>query len=87
MEIKGEFFQEHRDEIVHLINNVEKQEKDTHPLERIMKMSDTAKGLTVQTTGVHIARRIGEALNHSYKGTYTFQYADDEQIIRCFWQR
>ena len=87
IEIKGEFFKEHRDEIFNLIHNIEKQEKDQHPLERIMSIADEKKHTLVTTTGIHIARRIGEALSRSYKGDFSFQYVQGEKIIRVYWQR
>ena len=44
-------------------------------------------GASVTTTGIHQARRIGEALSRAYKGDLTIQYADGEQSIRVYWQR
>lgn len=87
IEIKGSFFNEHRDEILNLIRNVEKQEKENHPLERIMLITDRIDHILVTTTGVHIARRIGEALSRSYSGDFSFQYAKDDKNIRVYWQR
>ncbi len=87
IEIKGDFFEEHRAQIINLINNVEKQEKTERPLERIMDITDRKNDTLVTTTGVHIARRIGEALSQSYKGDFSFRYADDEKRIRVSWQR
>jgi hypothetical protein len=41
----------------------------------------------VTTTGIHVARRIGEALGRAYKGDLSYQYADGEKRIRVYWQR
>ena len=87
IEIKGDFFEKNRGEIFNLIKNVEKQEKTERPLERIMEITDRNDETLVTTTGVHIARRIGEALSHSYKGDFSFRYADDEKRIRVSWKR
>ncbi len=87
IEIKGEFFNEHREEILNLISNVEKREKERHPLERIMLVKDEKDHTLVTTTGIHIARRIGEALSRSYKGDYSFQYAEGDTSIRVYWHR
>jgi hypothetical protein len=87
IEIKGAFFEEHRDEILNLICNIEKQEKDARPLERIMSITDEKGHTLVKTTGIHIARRIGEALSRSCKGELSFQYADTDECIRVYWQR
>ena len=86
LEIKGAFFAEHRDEILNLIHNVEKLEKSEHPLERIMALT-IENGCQVITTGLHLARRLGEALAHAYKGELSIQYAEAGDIIRVQWRR
>ena len=87
IEISGPFFAEHHEEILNLIHNVEKQEKEEHPLERIMAIITEKEPTLVTTTGLHLARRLGEALTHAYKGDLSFRYADDETSIRVYWQR
>jgi NMD protein affecting ribosome stability and mRNA decay len=87
IDIEGDFYIGHRDEIINLISNVEVQEKKAHPMERILAITKTRKSSTITTTGVHLARRIGEALSRSYKGEYNFQYADQDKIIKVFWKR
>ncbi len=87
IEIKGEFFNEHREEILNLISNIEKREKEKHPIERIMSVRDEKNYTLVTTTGIHIARRIGEALSRAYKGDYSFQYAEGDKSIRVYWHR
>lgn len=87
VEIKGLFFQEHREEVLSLILNVEKREKDERPLERIISIVGTKDRATVTTTGIHVARRIGEALARAYKGELSYQYADAAQSIRVYWER
>ena len=87
VELKGKFFNNHKEEIENLIRNTEKLEKGERPLERIMKMQSDKKLTLVTTTGIHIARRIGEALSRSYQGDFSFQYAEGDKIIRVFWER
>ncbi|MFH1851919.1 MAG: BCAM0308 family protein [Candidatus Neomarinimicrobiota bacterium] len=87
IEIKGAFFNDHRQEILNLVNNVEKQEKGEHPQERIMKINDRGDNILVTTTGIHIARRIGESLARSYKGEHSFQYLKNEKQILVTWER
>lgn len=87
IEIKGDFLKKHGDEILSLIRNIEKQEKGEHPLERIISITDEREHTLVTTTGIHIARRIGEALSRSYKGDFSFQYGEGEKSIRVYWQR
>ena len=87
IELTGAFLERHRDEITNLIHNVEDLEKAEHPLERIMKITVGDKQTIVATTGVHVARRIGEAISHAYQGDFSFAYCDAEASIRVRWQR
>lgn len=87
LDISGGFFEKNQDEILNLVRNTEEQEKRLHPLERIIAIRGGEDHTLVTTTGIHIARRIGEALSRSYKGTFSFQYGDGEQSIRASWQR
>jgi NMD protein affecting ribosome stability and mRNA decay len=87
IEVKGAFYAFHRDEVRNLIRNIEKLEKERHPLERIIAVREEEDIVRVATTGVHIARRIGEALSRAYQGALSFQYADGAKIIRVFWER
>jgi len=50
-------------------------------------MSNGKGTMLVTTTGVHLARRIGEALSRSYKGEFSFQYGDGEKTLRVYWER
>jgi NMD protein affecting ribosome stability and mRNA decay len=85
--IKGEFFKDHRDEIVALINAKERSEKAEHPLQRIMAIADVREGLQVTTTDSHLARGIGEALHDAYKGDLKLKYSRDENLLRATWKR
>ena len=87
VEIRGTFFESHRDEIINLISNIEKVEKSAHPLERVMSIKPNGQKTLLTTTGIHIARRIGEAMSRAYQGELSFQYADGEKRIQVFWKR
>ncbi len=87
VEIRGTFFDGHQDEILNLVHNIEKIEKMAHPLEMIMAVTPHGEKTLITTTGIHIARRIGEAMSRAYQGEYSVQYADGEKRIRVLWQR
>lgn len=87
MVIEGLFFEQHRQEILNLIHNEEKLEKGEHPMERIMSIVDEEGQTLVNTTGIHLARRLGEALARAYQGDLDFKYGDAEQSIRVTWSR
>lgn len=84
--LEGEFFLGHRDEIMHLVHNVEKRERAEHPLKRIMAVEEIKSGGTlVSTTDPHLARGIGEALHHAYQGELKFHYNPAENLLRVNW--
>ncbi len=85
--IAGEFSGTHRDEIVNLIRNIEAREKAEHALARIMACEDGAEGLTVTTTDAHLARAIGDALSHAYRGELEYHYNESNQLLRVHWSR
>jgi hypothetical protein len=87
IELAGDFLREHREEILNLVRNEEAAEKKERPLERIMAIADEGGQLLVTTTGVHLARRIGESVSHSYQGEFAFRYGDGEDSIRVTWKR
>ena len=66
--ISGCFFAEHQNEVMNLILNEEKREKGDRPLERIISIVGAGDRTTVTTTGIHLARRIGDALHRAYAG-------------------
>lgn len=87
IEIQGKFFHNHSTDILNLINNTEQLEKTERPLERVISIKEANDKTIITTTGIHVARRIGEALKRSYQGKYLIQYADGEKSIRIFWER
>ena len=87
IELRSAFLQGHWQEISNLIRNEEKLEKGEHPLERIMAIEKGEDHALISTTGIHIARRIGEAVCRAYQGELTFTYGDGEKTIRVLWTR
>lgn len=86
VELKGDFFEQRKDEILNLVNNEEKLETGEHPMEKIMAIKP-ADGVTlITTTGVHMARRIGEAITRAYQGNLDYTYGDNEKTIRVVWE-
>lgn len=85
--LKGEYLSTHRDEVLHLVRNHETREKTEHPLQRIMKITDTEEGILVTTTDVHLARGIGDALHHAYHGKLDYHYNPEQTLLRVQWER
>ena len=45
------------------------------------------RGMRVTTTDAHLARRIGDALRHAYKGALEYRYNRDANLLRVRWSR
>lgn len=85
--LAGRFFLEHRDEILSLVSHCEEKEKAAHPVQRIMAIEDSAEGVVVTTTDVHLARSIAEKVHESYKGSLAIRYGKDDNLLRATWTR
>ena len=85
--LSGPFLAEHRDEVIGLVKNEETRAKTEHPLERIMGVKDEDGTTVITTTELHIARRIGEALSHAWRGELEIKQSPDEYLIRVYWKR
>lgn len=85
--LEGEFLNAHRDEIVHLLRNVERRENAEHLLQRIMDITSEDGGLTITTTDPHLARALGEAVHHAYRGELELHYSPEQNLLRVHWAR
>lgn len=85
--LSGTFLDEHRPEIVNLIDNTEAQAKSEHPMQRLMGVRDTEDGVEVRTTDMHLARAIGEALHRAYQGEMDYKYNKGDDLLRVTWSR
>lgn len=87
IQLKGEFLQAHKDEIANLIRNQEAVEQELHPLERLMTVKSSRAGMRVETTGLRLARRVGDALQDAYQGKLQIDYLKGQDKVRVNWER
>lgn len=87
VELAGEYFRGHRDEILRLVRHCEEKEKTAHPLQRIIAIEDAAEGALVTTTDVHLARNIAERVHDACKGSLVFHYSKGDKLLRANWKR
>lgn len=85
--IGGGFYQEHRGEIAGRVRNIETMEKGRHPLERIIAVDESDTEMRLSTSGVHVARRIGEGLVRAFKGDLAVAYSPGEEKVSVQWER
>lgn len=85
--LKGPFVETHREELRALVQAREAHEKAEHPLERVMEIGERPDALEITTTGVHLARAIGNAVQAAYEGELKLRYQSDENLVRAVWTR
>ena len=83
--LRGAFAQEHRAELLQLAHNTEAREKETHPINRIIKISESDEEIVVTTTEIHLAQALGKAIKRAFQGRLEIAY--DEDIVRVDWSR
>jgi hypothetical protein len=55
-------------------------------MQRIMAIAASGTD-AVTTTDAHLARRIGDALHHAYKGELEYRYNKEDNLLRVAWCR
>jgi len=85
--ISGDFAVAHAEEIQHLARNVEEREKQEHALKRIMSIETEGGETRIKTTNAKLARGIGEALEHAYRGEVHYRMSEAENVLRVEWKR
>jgi NMD protein affecting ribosome stability and mRNA decay len=85
--IRGDFFNQRRDEIINMLRNEEQKEVVHNPLDRIMDIIEDSEGVRVETTSENLAAHLGRMLYHSYGGSIEYKFSDEQKLARVFWHR
>ena len=85
--IDGPFAQEHRAELLQLIDRHAQRARAAHPMQRVMSIDAEDRKIVVTTTDVHLARGIGSALKSAFQGELELDYPSDEKLVRVYWRR
>jgi NMD protein affecting ribosome stability and mRNA decay len=85
--LSGPFQKQHGGEILHLARNIERRQKKDDPLRRILSLEEQDDGILITTTTMGMARAIGDAVHHAYRGKLCYQYTDETAILRVAWER
>jgi NMD protein affecting ribosome stability and mRNA decay len=85
--LSGIYLIKHKVEIENLVNKIVKDAKERSPIKRIIDIKKSNEGLYVRLTDEHLARRIGDALYHAYRGDLQLKYSDEEKFVRLYWHR
>ena len=85
--LRGDFAREHKEEMIHLARHQEEAEKKEHPLNRIISIEEDAQGVVINTTDIHLPRRIGEAVKRAFHGEIEENFEKDGYFVRVNWTR
>ncbi|MFZ5789804.1 MAG: BCAM0308 family protein [Pseudomonadota bacterium] len=85
--LTGPVIREHRAEMIRLARHQEEVEKKEHPLNRIIDVEEAPDRIVINTTDIHLARRIGEAQKRAFHGETDFHYDEDGYFVRVNWHR
>lgn len=83
--LRGPFAVEHRQEMLQLARHQEEAEKQEHPLNRIMSIDEAPDGIVINTTDIHLPRRIGDAVKRAYHGELDARFEEDGYFVRVNW--
>jgi hypothetical protein len=84
--LHGDFAREHKGEMIRLAHHQEEAEKKEHPLNRIMSIEQDARGIVINTTDIHLPRRIGEAVKRAFHGEIDVHFEEDGYFVRVDWR-
>ena len=73
-------------EMLALARHQEQAERNEHPLNRIIDAVETAEVLTISTTDIHLARRIGEAVKRAFGGELRSDFDGNSYFVRVDWR-
>jgi hypothetical protein len=85
--LEGDFFREHRDEVMRLVQHRAEHAQAEHPLQRVMGIETRDDKTIVTTTDPHLARNIGEAVQRAWRGEVDFRYEQGQTLLRVHWRR
>ena len=83
--LRGDFAKEHKEAMIHLARHQEEAENKEHPLNRIISIEEDAQGVVINTTDIHLPRRIGEAVKRAFHGEIENNFEKDGYFVRVTW--
>jgi hypothetical protein len=85
--LSGDYWLQHRDEILNLIRNEEKKAMGINPVERILRIDEEDGHLVIQTTNEKLAQRLGRALHRACHGDVEYKWSNETKLVRVEWRR
>ena len=85
--LRGDFAREHKEEMIRLARHQEEAENKEHPLNRIISIEEDTQEVVINTTDIHLPRRIGEAVKRAFHGNIEDHFEKDGYFVRVTWMR
>lgn len=83
--LRDDFAREHNEEMLRLARHQEEAQKKEHPLNRIMSTEENERGVVINTTDIHLPRRIGEAGKRAFHGEIEVDFGEGGYFVRVNW--
>ena len=83
--LHGDFAHRHKDRMLDLARHEEAAERKEHPLNRIGDVAESAQGIVIHTTDIHLPRRIGEAIRRAFHGSIDMDFDENSYFVRVDW--
>jgi hypothetical protein len=83
----GAFVAQHKGEMLRLARHQEEIEKKEHPANRIIDIEEGPEQLVINTTDIHLPRRIVEAQKRTWRGKSEYHYDEHGYFVRANWHR
>ena len=61
-------------------------EKSEHPLNRIISIDQDMQGIVIQTTDIHLPRRIAKAAKRAFHGSLEEHFDERGYFVRIDWK-
>lgn len=87
VEVRGGFYEAHREEIRHLLEHTVAVIQATHPFEKILSRSENGDRLILEVTSAKLAERLGHTLDRAYGGKTVYEMLGDTGQARIYWER
>ena len=75
-----------REELLGLIGNIERRESAEHPLERVIRIEESAESTSVTTTGIHLARCLASKLSRRFGRKAKLRYPEEQHLLFAEWE-
>jgi NMD protein affecting ribosome stability and mRNA decay len=85
--LSGAFAIAHGSEALRLVENIARTENREHPLNRVMRIRRQAAEIVIETTDLHLPRRIGHAVEAAWGGKLQTHYDEQGCFVRVAWRR